>query len=378
MAEHPTRVALILAGGVGERFWPLSRRSRPKQLLPLAGEGQTLLGDTVERIAPLIAIDDVYVVTGRPLLETIRKAGLPIAADHVIAEPAKRNTAGALVFAIAHLLAERGKVALAHLLAERGEDALEVTTAVLPADHLIDPADSFRYDISQAMTAVEEQGGLAVIGVPPTRPETGYGYIERADIEVEAGGFAHPVAAFREKPDEETATGYVASGRHYWNSGMFFWRVRDFLAELTAASPEHGAVVEPLSEALRSGDEAEAQRLFETLPDRSIDYALMENAQNVLMVSASFNWDDLGAWDALARAWGADESGNITRGESVVLASENCIVLNEAEDTSVAVLGVNGLTVVVTDDGVLVTRTDNAQQVREAVDKLKEKQSPHL
>jgi mannose-1-phosphate guanylyltransferase len=315
---------------------------------------------------PLIGADDTYVVTGRPLQETIRSAGLPLQDEHIIAEPAKRNTAGALVFAAAHLLAERG------------EGALDTTVAVLPADHLIDPGDAFRYDISQAMTAVEERGGLAVVGIPPTRPETGYGYIERADTEVEAGGFAHPVAAFREKPDAETASAYLASGRHYWNSGMFFWRLRDFLDQLQKATPGHHRVVGPLSAALRDGDEQEAQRLFETLPDISIDYALMERAEQVWMVAASFNWDDLGAWDALARTWAADEDGNITRGESVVLGSRECIVLNEAEDTSVAVVGVEGLTVVVTDDGVLVTRTDDAQQVRDAVDELKQRKSPHL
>ena len=366
MSENPTRVAFILAGGIGERFWPLSRRSRPKQLLPLSETGSSLLEDTVERIEPLFRSENTFVVTGGPLLETIRAAGLAIPSENVIAEPVKRNTAGALIFAIAHLIAERG------------EAVAGFTAAVLPADHLIDPADAFRYDITQAMSAVEEHGGLAVVGIPPSRPETGYGYIERGDAEQEAGGFAHPVAAFREKPDRNTAEEYVASGRHYWNSGMFFWRVGDFMAELGHASPPHCQAIDPLAEALRVGDHVRATEIFEALPDISIDYALMEKARTVWMISASFNWDDLGAWDALQRAWKADEDGNITRGESVRLASRDCIVINEAGETSVAVLGVEGLTVVVTDDGVLVTRTDRAQEVRDAVEALKEKKSPHL
>lgn len=368
MADQPSRVALILAGGVGERFWPLSRQNRPKQLLPLAGGGRTLLGDTIERITPLIPPESTYVVTGRGLVDTIRSAGLPIPAGNVIGEPAKRNTAGALVFASAHLIAKHG------------EEAHALILAVLPADHLIDLADNFRYDVAQAMAAVEQGGGLAIIGIPPTRAETGYGYIERAGEEDQAPEFAYPVAAFREKPDAGTAAEYVASGRHYWNSGMFFWRLSDFLEELASAAPAHHRVIEPLAAALKDGREEEALRIFEALEDISIDYALMERAQRVWMIPATFNWDDLGAWDALKRSWEPDDDGNVTRGDSVRLESRDCVVINESKEKkmSVALLGVEGLTVVVTDDAVLVTRTDRSQEVREAVRMLKEKGSSHL
>jgi mannose-1-phosphate guanylyltransferase len=368
MADQPNRVALILAGGVGERFWPLSRQTRPKQLLPLAGGGSTLLGDTIERIAPLIPTASTYVVTGGNLVEAIRSADLPIPAGNVIAEPAKRNTAGALVFAAAYLIAERG------------EDARRTTLAVLPADHLIDPGDAFRHDVSQAMATVESTGGLAVIGIPPTRAETGYGYIERAESETDEPVVAYPVAAFREKPDADTAAGYIASGKHYWNSGMFFWCLGDFMEELAAASPTHHDAIEPLATALRAKEDEEALRLFEELENISIDYALMEKARQVWMIPATFNWDDLGAWDALKRSWSPDGDGNVTRGDSVRLGSRNCVVVNEATDReiSVALVGVEDLTVVVTDDAVLVTRTDRSQDVREAVRVLKEKNSQHL
>jgi len=368
MADQPKRVALILAGGVGERFWPLSRQNRPKQLLPLAGGGSTLLGDTIERIAPLIPESSVYVVTGSELLETIRSADLPVPAGNVIAEPAKRNTAGALVFAVAYLIAELGP------------DARRITLSVLPADHLIDPGDAFRNDVSQAMATVESAGGLAVIGIPPTRAETGYGYIERSEEEVEEGAVAYPVSAFREKPGADLAASYVASGRHYWNSGMFFWRLGDFMDELEAASPAHRDAIEPLAAALQDKDEEEAQRVFETLPNISIDYALMEKARQVWMIPATFSWDDLGAWDALKRSWSSDDEGNVTRGDSVRLGSRNCVVLNETSDReiSVALVGVEDLTVVVTDDAVLVTKTDRSQDVREAVRILREKNSRHL
>jgi mannose-1-phosphate guanylyltransferase len=154
------RIALILAGGIGERFWPLSRSWRPKQLLPLARGGRTLLQDAVDRLYPLIPPGDVYIVTGPALIDPIREADLGVPLGNVIAEPARRNTAGALVFAVAHLLAERG------------DEVLGATLAVLPADHLIDPAERFRSDLQQVLEAVEELGGLAVIGIPPTRPET--------------------------------------------------------------------------------------------------------------------------------------------------------------------------------------------------------------
>lgn len=377
MDEDWDRVALIIAGGIGERFWPLSRLLRPKQLLPLGPGGSSLLADTVERITPLIPPESTYIVTGRTLLEPIRSAGLPVPAENVIAEPAKRNTAGALVFASAHLLALRGGV------------AREAILSVLPADHLIDDAEAFRSDVSTAMEVVAERGGLAVIGIPPSRPETGYGYIELTAEDAEtvekatgkgvASG-AVPVAAFREKPDASAAAEFATSGRHFWNSGMFFWRMNDFLDELESASPDHFNVVEPLALALRDENEEEAQHLFERLEDISIDYVLMEQARTVWMIPATFRWDDLGAWDALRRSIEVDSDGNITLGDSIRVNARNCVVVNDAgeEAVSVALVGVEGLTVVVTNDGVLVARTDRAQDVREAVRQLKEKGSTHL
>ncbi len=367
MAEIPERMALVLAGGVGERFWPLSRRSRPKQLLPLGPGGSSLLEDTVDRVAPFIPADRVLVITGQSLVEPIRGAGLGIPAPNVLAEPAKRNTAGALVFAAARLLADHG------------EEAGGITLAVLPADHRIQPAEAFRQDLERALVTVEQEGGLAVMGIEPVRPETGYGYIEADTSASPTSSGALPVAAFKEKPDEETAAEYASSGRHYWNSGMFFWRLWDFLQELEEASPVHHAVVGPLAEHLREGRTDQARELFEGLPDTSIDYALMEKARTVHMVPASFRWDDLGAWDALRRVSEMDGEGNLLQGPSVVLESRESTVVNDAgEEVAVSVIGVEGLTVVVTSDGVLVVPTEKAQQVRDAVRELKERGSPRL
>lgn len=366
MAEIPQRMALVLAGGVGERFWPLSRRSRPKQLLPLGPGGSSLLRDTVERLAPFISPGQVHVITGTPLVGPIRDAELGIPPGNVRAEPAKRNTAGALVYAAARLLADHG------------EQARGITLAVLPADHRIQPAEAFRQDLERALDTVESEGGLAVMGIEPSRPETGYGYIEADTAEEATERGALPVAAFKEKPDEETAAGYAKSGRHYWNSGMFFWRMGDFLEELEQASPPHHAVVGSLAEYLRAGREEQAQELFESLPDVSIDYALMEKAQRVWMIPATFRWDDLGAWDALRRVGETDAEDNLLLGPSVVLETRESTVVNDAgEQMAVSVIGVEGLTVVVTSDAVLVVPTGKAQQVRDAVRELEERGSPH-
>jgi mannose-1-phosphate guanylyltransferase len=373
MKEDWDRIAIIIAGGIGERFWPLSRLLRPKQLLPFGPGGATLLEDTVKRIKPLIPPESIYIVTGRMLQEPIRAAGLAVPADNVIAEPARRNTAGALVFASSYLLARRGGV------------AREAILAILPADHLIEDAEAFRADVSIAMDVVAERGGLAVIGIPPARPETGYGYVELAEedarnVEDETTPTALRVAAFKEKPDAGTASRYATSGRHFWNSGMFFWRMNDFLDELRTAAPDHFNVVEPLALALREEKEEEAKSLFERLEDISIDYVLMERARKVWMIPAAFYWDDMGAWDSLRRAGEMDAEGNVALGDSIRVDTRDCIVVNDAggEAISVALVGVEGLTVVVTDDGVLVSRTNRVQDVREAVKLLKEKGSPHV
>lgn len=358
-----------MAGGVGERFWPLSRGTRPKQLLPLGPGGKTLLEDAIDRITPVIGAGNTFVVTGRGLLETVRYSGLQIPRENVIAEPAKKNTAGALVYAAAYLLVTHG------------ENALDATLAALPADHKIDGEEAFRADVIRALETVEEKGGLAVMGIPPNRPETGYGYIEQdeQDVEDPPSSGAVRVAAFHEKPDSDTAAEYSATGRHFWNSGMFFWKISDFLLELEKTSPVHFEIAGQLVDALLDRDMVEVQNLFEQLEDISIDYALMEKAEKVWMIPASFEWDDLGAWDSLVRVLEPDEEGNLVLGPSIRIDSKECMVLNDEGDrASVALLGVEGLTVVMTGDAVLVMRSERAQDVRQVVEILKERESPHL
>ncbi len=355
------RTAFILAGGVGERFWPLSRSTRPKQLLPLGEDGRTLLADTLDRIRPLVPAGQTFVITGKPLLETVRSAGLDVHPANIIAEPFKRNTAGAIVFASAWLLARLG------------DPALDATVAVLPADHRIRPADAFRSDVEKALRTVESTGGLAVMGIPPTRPETGYGYIQKGD-EAEIDGLegVARVAAFHEKPDADTAAGYLDAGGYFWNSGMFFWVMSDFLTELEKAAPEHFRTVGELVEALAGRDWTAIHRIFEELEDISIDHVLMEKAEQVHMIPAGFSWDDLGAWDALERIMETDADGNLALGESIRIETRDTLILNDGGDgLMVATVGVDGLIIVVTPDAVLVTRPESAQEVREVVRRLR-------
>lgn len=359
MAGDPQqqRVSVIMAGGAGERFWPLSRHSRPKQLLRLTGTNQTMLEEAVERIAPLISREHIHVVTGEHLVAPIRAENIGIPNENVIAEPCKRNTAGCLTFAAAHFLAKYD------LPPER------ITMAVTTADHVIGEPDVFRATVRTAMETAEKEDCLVTLGVVPTRPETGYGYIEIAD----EGTWACRVARFTEKPDGATAEQFAASGKHFWNSGMFFWKLSTFLKEFRHVASPYAKACEDMASAMREEDDAEVQRVFEGLDNESIDYALMEKAENVMMVKADFPWDDVGSWTSLERTHEKDKDGNVSLGAPVLHDCKDCIVYNEAgEDTlAVGVVGVDNLVVIATSDAVLVIPKDRAQDVRAIVEQLK-------
>ncbi|MCX7044067.1 MAG: sugar phosphate nucleotidyltransferase [Candidatus Sumerlaeota bacterium] len=366
------RFAVIMAGGAGERFWPLSRHKRPKQLLPLSSPHKTLLEEAVERIQPLIPPNCVYIATSRHLQPIIRKSLKLIPPENVLAEPCKRNTAGCLVYAAAHIMAQHG-------------DSSRLSMAVLTADHLIPESNEFVRDVNAALEAAEREDALAVIGVPPARPHTGYGYIEIAEG---ARAFAHcapdrpvyPVMRFREKPNRETAEDFIATGRFYWNSGMFFWPLSAFMRELDDAGGPHAQALREMTVAMRRGDDAITEKIFEELPNISIDYVLMERARRVIMALAHFSWDDVGSWDSLDRTHPHDAHGNVAIGNPVLVDTQNCIVYNDcgAKKMAVATIGVKDLAIIVTADGVLVVPKERAQDVRQAMTLLKERKAPQL
>lgn len=384
MPQH-IRIAVIMAGGSGERFWPLSRQKRPKQLLKLASADETLLEESINRIAPLIPPERIFIATSLGLVEPIRQARTGVPDANVIGEPCKRNTAGCLAYAAAHALARFG------------DDVApsSISMAILTADHRIDNAEHFRATVEAALAAAETHGALTTIGVVPDRPETGFGYIEIAEgaeslikDEDRGGGQGeapewppvYPVARFREKPDLAAAREFIATGRFFWNAGMFFWRLDRFLDELSRTAPAHAEATRAMAEALRTGDAATVDKAFGELGDISIDYALMEQAGGVAMAKATFAWDDVGAWDALDRGYAHDTQGNVTVGDPILIDTRDCIVYNEpgAARMAVAVVGVEGLTVVVSADGVLIVPKERAQDVKKAVTELKKRGAGQL
>ncbi len=360
------RIGAIMAGGTGERFWPVSRPDRPKQLLPLGPSNRTLLEDTVSRFNGVVPSERLLIVTSKGLRAPIVAAELPLPDDHVIAEPSKRNTLGAVAWLTAHVTGRLG----AH--------PDETTLAIVSADQYVGNVETLRSNLTLAMTAAERLDSLVIVGVQPTRPETGYGYIEMGKSaeplmpDVEGADRVHQVAAFREKPDAVTAEEYFRSGGFLWNAGMFFWGVSTFMRELEAAQPEVAGLVRDMTRALAEGEEAEAERLFAELPATSIDYALMEHAEDVLVVRAGFAWDDIGAWDAWRRMAECDERGNAIVGDPLLIDCHDCAVYDELGDAgiSVAVIGMDEVVVAATSDGVLVAPLERAQEVRDVARRI--------
>jgi len=345
------RAAVIMAGGSGTRFWPVSTEQRPKQFLRLASQTQSLLEQSVERIAPLVG-DDLFVATAASMVGGTSKALPELPVERIFGEPERRNTLGALVWATANVTNALGGSQGASL-------------AILTADHLIDPTSSFLSTVKRALDLAESTGSLVTIGIPATRAATEYGYVEKGEAVSEG---AWRAKRFAEKPDAETAQKFVASGDYFWNSGMFFWTIDSFRSALKEAQPEAFRTMEAISESLRSGDEQAAARAFSKLPSISIDYALMEKAKDVCVVAAEFAWDDLGSWDALSRSLPRDDSENVSQGTARIIESRDCVVYNESKQTRVSVLGMDEVVIVVTDGEVMVCPKSRAQEVRKLAD----------
>ncbi len=353
------RLAVVMAGGSGERFWPLSRPGQPKQLLKLTSPDETMLEEAVNRLIPLVGGDHVFISTSKALAEPISEAGV-VPTPNILAEPIKRNTLGALVWTVASLVAAGF------------EDA---TIAVVTADHLIGEPEKFRQTVAVALEVAEQTSGLVTIGITPDRAETGYGYIEtsKADqITLESGRFAYRASSFREKPDQATAEEFVSSGNFYWNAGMFFFTVEGFKKEFKQAQPEVADVIDLIADALQKSDHNGAELAFARLPNLAFDYAVMERAKTVHCVPSDFPWDDVGAWDAIERSHACDDLGNVARGSTVMLDAKGCIVVNESSEFFVGLVGVENVVVVATEHGVLVCDKSQVQRVRDVARKVYE------
>jgi len=362
------RFAVIMAGGSGERFWPASRRARPKQLLRLTDPDLSMIEEAIERIAPLIPREQILIATSELLAQPIADALPSLPRENILAEPEKRNTAACLALAAAHLEQRHGA-------------GQEMLMAVLTADHQIGEPERFRATVARALDFAAAEDALVTIGVVPTRPETGYGYIEVAPENRRSAATTDPeqplqVLRFREKPSEAIAQDYATSGHHFWNSGMFFWRVSTLLQGLTQHMGDLARGERAMVAALAGNTAAATLRdVFLTLDDVSIDIGLMERASNVYVVPADFPWDDVGAWDALERTRGTDADGNVVVGDAVLVDVRDSIVFNEPgiEEMAVAVVGLEGVIVATTRDGILVCPKDRAQDVRRAVAELRKR-----
>ncbi len=341
------RAAIIMAGGSGERFWPASTWDHPKQFLALTSDSRPLLDLARERAAALAGNDHVWLATLPHLLDGSRVASPGLSPDRMFAEPDKRNTAGCLIWAAAHFMAADP---------EGWQDTI---WAVLTADQTIEPLDGFLQTAEKAIQLAQEHDALVTIGIPPDRPETGFGYIE-------LGGCVGPgyqAERFREKPDLETAQAWLEEGGFLWNSGMFFWTLGAFARELERTQPEMRQVLGEIAHALARGERALAEEAFRRLPNLSIDVALMEKAEKVCVVPAEFTWDDLGSWPALSRTLGVDETNSTVRGAAVLHEVSGCVVDNQSTQT-IHLLGVEDLVVVATDDAILICPKDRSQDIK--------------
>lgn len=345
MALYP----VIMAGGSGTRFWPLSRKARPKQFLPLASK-RPLITDTAARLKGLASMKDTFVVCGPLHAKAAAKLVKGLPKKNLLVEPVARNTAPAIALAAVHVAAREPEGVL----------------VVLPSDHHVADVPAFKRTLAEA-ARIARGGHLVTLGIKPHRPETGYGYIQVGEP-LEGGG--HAVAAFKEKPDVQTAAAYLESGRYLWNAGIFVFRADVILAAFEEHMPELRKGLEALRKAVgKRTYPGVLKRVFPKLPSISIDYGVMEKAENIAVLPGDFGWSDVGSFAAIPEVRSADAQGNVVSGEAVVVDSQGCVVL--AEKRPVAVVGLTDVVVVDAGDAVLVVPKDKSQDVRKVVEALK-------
>jgi len=357
-SDNPDIVVVIMAGGAGTRFWPLSTAGKPKQLLHLFGE-RSLLQQSYDRVAGFVPDERILVLTNRALVSPVAEQLPRLPGENVIGEPLRRDTAAA--------------VALAALICRRryGNPVM----IILTADHLIKPVDLFQRTLLSAAQAAAGEDALYTFGIRPTYPATCYGYLERGERAGGDEGIEHyELLRFVEKPDEATAGKYIGSGRFYWNSGMFVWSVSTILGELERQLPDHLRCLRPAVESEgASGWERALAGAFERLQATSIDFGVMEGAKKARMVAAGFYWNDVGGWLALEEFMDKDEAGNAHRGKLETIQAKDNLIFCENEQETVALVGVDNLIVVRAGDRTLIVPREKAEQIKLLVKKLEER-----
>lgn len=346
--------AVIMAGGIGSRFWPQSRMDNPKQFLRVFGEN-TLIQNTVARLQGLVPPERTFVVTHQRYVEQTRDQLPALPDENILAEPIARNTAPCIAYAAVKLLA-------------KDPDA---TMVVLPADHVIKNVRKFQEVLRVAIDKAQEDATLVTVGINPTHPETGYGYIQFDGSPDEALEElqAYPVKTFAEKPDMATAERFLDSGDFLWNSGMFVWRADSIFGEMERHLPKIHAAFSGVTGAIGTAREADAvAEAYAASPHISIDYGVMERAEKVFVVPASFGWSDIGDWRAVYDLSEKNGHGNALHGNVIMHDSSRCLV--QADRRLVVLVGIHDTVVVDTDDAILICNRESAQQVKNVVDYL--------
>jgi len=342
-----TITAVIMAGGKGERFWPKSRTNLPKQFLNISGS-KSMIQQTISRLEKLIDISHIFIVTNELYAELIRAQIPSLPAENIIIEPIGKNTAPCL--GVASIIIE-----------EKFPDS---TMVVLPSDHIIENVEGFINIIKTAVEVAQLNGNLVTLGVQPTYPETGYGYIESLDQKLQINEMdVFRVRQFVEKPDYDTAKSYLDAGNFYWNSGIFIWKTKVIRQYIQEFMPDMHDVLETMKAAFKESDRDEViKKEFIRMPDQSIDYGIMEKANNIYVIPCIFGWDDVGSWTALDRINERDENGNVIKGNILNLDTKRCII--ESNGKLIATLGIEDLIIVETEDVTLICSKDKAQEVK--------------
>ncbi|MEM8669753.1 MAG: mannose-1-phosphate guanylyltransferase [Planctomycetota bacterium] len=354
--------AVIMAGGSGTRFWPASRKKVPKQLLALAGD-RTMLQGTIDRLGDLVAPEQQLVITNRILVDAVREQLPAMPAANVVGEPCKRDTAPCVGLA----------AAMVHHRDPEG------TMLVMPSDHVITSPELFQKAIAAGKGLIDDDPTrIVTFGIPPTYPAESFGYIQRADSVKADGVSAYQVEKFREKPDRETAEAFVKAGTFYWNSGIFLWRASTILDALKQNEPKMHAHLAAIAAHMDSSSfDATLEKEFTAIEGKSIDYAVMESYDNVVMIEAPFPWDDVGSWQALSRLHESDANGNTVVGSHVGIDTKSTIIHSQPGHTIVTI-DVDEMIVVQTPDATLVAPKHAEERVREVAKELERRRLEEL
>lgn len=344
--------ALIMAGGRGERFWPKSRKNLPKQFISLTGDGKTMIQSTVERILPIVDMEDIYIATNRDYRDLVLEQLPLIPKENIICEPVGRNTAPCIGLGAIHIQ-------------KKYEDAIMI---VLPSDHLIKYNSMFVNTLKDACEVAELDENLVTIGITPDYPETGYGYIKfKADKYLKR---AFEVECFVEKPNLETAKEYIATEEYLWNSGMFIWKVSSIYSKFKEILPDMYNGLEKIKASFGTQEQEIAlEKEYFNFNSISIDYGIMEKSSGIYSVPGTFGWDDVGSWLAVERIRKSNEYGNVVSGNIITVGSKNCII--EGGKKLIATVGIEDLIIVDSEDATLICDKRSANDIKKVLENLK-------